>query len=292
MQQAEQAGTGNRRRTEARGETLAALRGGESFSELAHDARNMVTALALYCELLEEPGVLNPAALHLAQELRLVTAASWRLLEKLARVERRGPANFAGTPAWRSSPLVEALPGTRPAGAQGIAEAQPPCSPGIEDLAEEVESNRNLLAALAGPGVTVRVRTTGGACPVRLNGEDLTRVLVNLVRNSTEGMHGSGSIRIGLSECVEASELRLRLTVVDSGPGIPDADLERVFEKGFSTSSSPNRNGAKHGKPSSRRGLGLSIARNLVEAAGGRIVAGNCAAGGARIAIELPVRAA
>jgi signal transduction histidine kinase len=290
MQQADSAGTGNRRRLEARGETLAALRGGENFSELAHDARNMVTALALYCELLEEPGVLNPAALHLAQELRLVTAASWRLLEKLARVERRGPVNHAGRSAWRSSPLVEALPGTRPAGTRQVTAAERPCYPGIEDLAVEVESNRNLLAALTGPGVTVRVRTNGGACPVRLNGEDLTRILVNLVRNATESMHGSGSIRIGLSECVEGSASRLLLTVVDSGPGIPDADLERVFEKGFSTSSPPNRNGRQNPAPSGRRGLGLSIARHLVEAAGGRIVAGNCATGGARIAIELPMR--
>ena len=40
-------------------ETLAALqRRGESLAEVAHDARNMVTALGLYCDLLEEPGVL------------------------------------------------------------------------------------------------------------------------------------------------------------------------------------------------------------------------------------------
>ena len=59
MQQAEQtAGRGEfeRSRVEAVVETLAALHGqGESLAEVAHDARNMVTALGLYCDLLEEP---------------------------------------------------------------------------------------------------------------------------------------------------------------------------------------------------------------------------------------------
>ena len=49
-----------RKRVEAVVETLATLRSqGESVAEVAHDARNMVTALGLYCDLLEEPGVLT-----------------------------------------------------------------------------------------------------------------------------------------------------------------------------------------------------------------------------------------
>ena len=293
MQQAELVETGNRKRMEPTGETLAVLRGsGESFSELSHDARNMVTALALYCELLEEPGVLTEGARHFVQELRLVTAASCRLLEKLARVEQRGPGKFAGTPAWRGAPLVEALPGTRPAGAHAVLDAPRPSSGSIEDLEEQLTANRDLLAALAGPGMTVRVRCTGGGCPVRLNGEDMTRILVNLVRNSEQAMQGTGSIKILLSELPGEKEGTpwVRLTVEDSGPGFPAADLGRVFEKGFSTHNVSPRSGAKIRKSSGRRGQGLSIVRNLVEAAGGRITAGSCAGGGARLAIELPVR--
>jgi signal transduction histidine kinase len=60
-------------------ETLTNLRReGESLAEVAHDARNMVTALGLYCDLLEEPGVLNPSFQHYAGELRLVATASRR----------------------------------------------------------------------------------------------------------------------------------------------------------------------------------------------------------------------
>ena len=71
-----------RRRVEKVVETLATLRSrGESVSEVAHDARNMVTALGLYCDLLEEPGVLASPFTHYAHELRLVAAASRRLVE-------------------------------------------------------------------------------------------------------------------------------------------------------------------------------------------------------------------
>ncbi len=69
-------------------ETLATLRsGGESLAEVAHDARNMVTALGLYCDLLEEPGVLAAPFLHYGSELRLVAAASRRLVEKLVALD-------------------------------------------------------------------------------------------------------------------------------------------------------------------------------------------------------------
>jgi len=81
MQQTEQTQAGwdgaERRRVEAVVETLATLRSeGENLEEVAHDARNMVTALGLYCDLLQEPGVLAPPYMHYGNELRLVAAAS------------------------------------------------------------------------------------------------------------------------------------------------------------------------------------------------------------------------
>ena len=80
-----------RKRVEAVVETLATLRcQGESVAEVAHDARNMVTALGLYCDLLEEPGVLATPFTHYGSELRLVAAASRRLVEKLVALDAAG----------------------------------------------------------------------------------------------------------------------------------------------------------------------------------------------------------
>jgi len=96
-----------RKRVEAVVETLAALRGGgESLAELAHDARNMVTALGLYCDLLEEPGVLASPFLHYGSELRLVAAASRSLVEKLVTLDaRHAPEPMLPFPCSAPSPL-------------------------------------------------------------------------------------------------------------------------------------------------------------------------------------------
>ena len=168
-----------RRRVEQVVETLATLRGrGESISEVAHDARNMVTALGLYCDLLEEPGVLATAFTHYAHELRLVAAASRRLVEKLVSLD----ANAFPDSNAQTLVHADAMHGTEresAAGADGekrrwgnaagaTSEERNrrwdllPALP-ITNLAAELLANRNLLAALAGPSIALTVDADGGA---------------------------------------------------------------------------------------------------------------------------------
>lgn len=293
-----------RGRAQAFAETLA-FRGGrsETLSGLAHDARNMVQALELYCDLLEEPGVLNPAGRHYAGELRLVAAASRRLVEKLALMGKKETA-AARTGAVLSMALPE--------------------SP-IENLREELLAVRNLLDAMAGPGIRVVVTAVEGALPVWLTTEDLTRILVNLVKNAAEAIAGAGSkpgdgsglgagsgtgrIEISLRERAASADAApaLLLAVEDSGPGIDPGQLEAIFEPGFTTSTPTGgmmgTTGMTGSWPAAHRGLGLFICRSIVEAAGGRMLAGNRgqfgarfgagfrdSPGGARIEIELPIR--
>jgi signal transduction histidine kinase len=271
--------------------TLATLRGGgESLAEVAHDARNMVTALGLYCDLLEEPGVLAAPFTHYANELRLVAAASRRLVEKLVALdslESSGDAFLNGAPRERGS-----LPS--PGKTSGRPELnrrwEPLPTESIDSLAGELMAKRNLLASLAGPSISLTVDAEGGARPVKLTGEDLTRVLVNLVKNAAEAMPAGGRIQIGLRE--RPAELGaaswLVLTIEDDGPGIPAEALEKIFDSGYTTSvTSGSANG--HGPTAAHRGLGLSITRAVVEAAGGRIQAANLIPAGARFEIELPV---
>jgi signal transduction histidine kinase len=168
----------------------------------------------------------------------------------------------------------------------------------IGNLAAELLANRNLLSALAGPGIVVTVDAEGGARPVRLTSEDLIRLLVNLVKNAAEAIPskmGRGHIQISLRERgqgggapgAQVPEM-LVMAVEDDGPGIPIEVLEKVFDSGFSTHA---RNAVDSGGwPVGHRGLGLAISRSIVEASGGRVAASNRAQGGARIEIELPVR--
>ena len=154
-------------------------------------------------------------------------------------------------------------------------------------LAAELLANRNLLAALAGPFVLLTVDAVGGAHPVRLTGEDLTRVLVNLVKNAAEAMPTGGRVEIGLRELpAEGNAAWLSLTVEDNGPGIARKALEKIFESGYTTRAQRAPGGAW---PATHRGLGLAIVRSIVEAAGGRIHAANRTQAGARLEIELPV---
>jgi len=278
-------------------ETLATLScGSESLRGIAHDARNMVTALGLYCELLEEPGVLSPGFAHYGSELRLVASASRRLVEKLVALETQRvaePLSALPPQPTRSAGKKETGEGQQKARRWDLSPTQP-----ISNLAADLAANRNLLATLAGPGVALTMTVQGGAKPVRLTCEDLTRVLVNLVKNASEAMVKGGNLHISLCESTAAGKNQLTLIVEDNGPGIPEETLDKIFDSGYTTRITSLRGTSPGGTclgvdgvwPATHRGLGLSITRSILEAAGGRITVSNLPQGGARFQMELPVR--
>jgi signal transduction histidine kinase len=170
----------------------------------------------------------------------------------------------------------------------------------ISNLAAELLANRNLLAALAGSSIALTMDADGGAQGVRLTGEDLTRLLVNLVKNSTEAMTKARTqncrIHIGLRERASAQgeATRLAITVEDNGPGIAEAALDGIFTSGYTSrgkEAEADGETAPGGNwPRNHRGLGLAIVRSIVEGAGGRITASNRTPGGACFTLEFPVR--
>jgi signal transduction histidine kinase len=283
------AGTAERKRVEAVVETLAAIHHhGESLGELAHDARNMVTALGLYCDLLDEPGVLAPAHRHYSSELRLLAEASRCLVEKLSQLEtgEAGDRTPGRTISYQQGRLFAEISEPYPWSALS---AESMSGGLIDDFREELLSIRGLLAAIPGPSVTVSVTAEGGAWPVRMSGENLIRALVNLVRNSGESINGAGAIELCLSERSDdgGAVRSVVLSLEDTGCGIPANLAGKVFEPGFTTRAGSSVAGGWH---SGHRGLGLSITRSIIEGAGGRILAENRAGQGARFVLELPVR--
>jgi two-component system sensor histidine kinase KdpD len=101
----------------------------------------------------------------------------------------------------------------------------------------------------------------------------IEQVLVNLLDNAAK--HGRPAAPVTVA--VTADPDRLTVEVADSGPGIPAGDEERVFDKFFRSGAAPR--GA---------GLGLTIARGIIEAHGGRIWAHNRPEGGAAFFFWLP----
>jgi signal transduction histidine kinase len=266
-------------------ESLPDLNSGkESLAEVAHDARNMISALDLYCDLLQEPGVLTSSFSHYGSELKLVAAASRSLVEKLSIL------NSQFGPRPESVPGIDQIVGPVRTERQSLKPLHHVDS-GIDNLAGELSANRNILSTIAGPFVSLTIDADGGALPVRMTRENLTRILVNLVRNATEAMSSVGRIHISLSESrgEPAVDPWLTLNIEDNGPGIADRLLDTIFERGQTTHVTCST-ASRSGWPPAHRGLGLSITRSIVEAAGGRIHAANRDPVGACFQIELPVR--
>lgn len=161
----------------------------------------------------------------------------------------------------------------------------------IRDLSWELQANRNLLAALAGPGICITLDAVGGALPVRLTSEDLTRILVNLVKNSADAMPEGGHIQLILRETSAGpdEDTTLLLNVEDNGTGIPSHSLENIFEAGY-TAHPSDPSDQDTAQRVEHKGLGLSITRSILESAGGQIRAANRDPTGACFQIELPVR--
>ena len=75
------------------------------------------------------------------------------------------------------------------------------------------------------------------------------------------------------------------LSVDDEGPGIPEADLERVFERFYRVDKARSRESTDKGGT----GLGLAIVKHLIELHGGKVSAANRTDGGAVFGVDLPV---
>lgn len=124
-------------------------------------------------------------------------------------------------------------------------------------------------AAAAAKGVSIRWEPGPGPV-IRADRGLLAQALFNVVRN---GLDAAGNGEIGIR--VDRKKGGVLISVEDRGPGIPAGDLERVFEPFFSTKSGG-------------LGVGLFLARKIVEAHGGRISAAGREGGGTVFRTELP----
>ena len=112
---------------------------------------------------------------------------------------------------------------------------------------------------------------------VKANAELLLRALVNLLRNALR--HGDPDTVIEISSVRRGPEAILE--VRDYGPGVPEEELERIFEPFYRLE--PDRNRRSGGS-----GLGLAIVRTCIEACQGKVRARNLAPTGLSVTVELP----
>ncbi len=123
-----------------------------------------------------------------------------------------------------------------------------------------------------GAGITIKSVIPSELPPLEADRDRIKQVLLNLVLNAVQAMPGGGTLTLGAS----ASGGAVILSVTDTGSGIPPEVLPRLFEPYVTTKAKG-------------LGLGLAIARRIVEAHGGRIEAENRPEGGSRFRVTLPI---
>lgn len=121
---------------------------------------------------------------------------------------------------------------------------------------------------------------TSPATPIIVKGDShrLTQLFLNLLNNSLAYSKKGGQIEI--SYTCQRDQLIIKWS--DSEPGVNDAQLNKLFDRLYRGEASRNR-------ISGGSGLGLSIAKNIVEAHGGTIIASHAKLGGVEITILLPI---
>ncbi|MCE5242727.1 MAG: ATP-binding protein [Syntrophobacteraceae bacterium] len=138
-----------------------------------------------------------------------------------------------------------------------------------------------------GKRIDLRVNLPDSLPLLRLDEQRMRQVLENLLGNALKFTPEEGEVRVSAAIRMDgpAKGREVEVWVSDTGPGIPDEDLENVFQRFYQSSRSP-------GKRSQGTGLGLAIARHIVEAHGGRVWAERRSGGGATFSFTIPEAAA
>ncbi len=216
-------------------------------ANISHELRTPLTAIRGYVEtLLDTP----PAPEEARQFLEIVARHAARM-ERLVRDLLR----LARLDAGQETP--EPIPCDLQEVAHGV----------VRDLAE----------AAAARDVRVELSVAPEAATLITDRGRLHDALRNLVENAINHSPAGGVVEIDATR----EDGRIAIHVLDRGPGIPEQDLRRVFERFYRVDKSRSRPGGT--------GIGLAISRHLVELLGGTIAAANRPDGGAAFSIRLPL---
>ncbi len=225
-----------------RSERLATL--GELAAGVVHELNNPLTSITVYAEYLVRKLESQGAETTDVEKLRRIGASAQRILRF-----SRDLVQYA-RPSGRDMEVVDLSSVVR----QSVSICDHLIERGGIELGIELDPELPAIQAVAG---------------------QLEQVLINLITNAVHAVESGGKVVVSARIDGPAAVV---IEVADSGPGIPEADRERVFEPFFTTK--PDGKGT---------GLGLPIVRNIVEQHRGQITVGRSALGGAAFRVTIPV---
>ena len=220
-------------------ERLAAI--GRLAAQITHEIRNPLSSVALNIDLLGDDVPALPVERQ--REVRSILDAVGSEVERLTQITE-GYLRFARLPAPKR------------------------VSADVGDLLADLVAFSQGDAAKA--GVMLELHVEPGLPAVPHDPARLRQAVLNLLRNGVEAAGRGGTVRIG----AKATAKGARVTVEDTGPGVPDDVKERLFTPFFTT------------KPQGT-GLGLMLAREIVLEHKGELAVETSALGGASFAIDL-----
>ena len=210
---------------------------GQLTGGVAHDFNNLLTVIRASSELLQRPDLSEEKRVRYLRAITDTADRAARLTSQLLSFSRR-----------------QAL------------------RPELIDIGARVEGIADMLRTVLGARVVLDIAAAGGGLAMA-DVSQLENAVVNLCVNARDAMDGEGRVEIG----VEALADTVRLSVTDSGPGIPADILPRIFEPFFTTKAAGQGTG-----------LGLSQVYGFAKQTGGDITAVNAPGGGARFTIAFP----
>jgi len=148
----------------------------------------------------------------------------------------------------------------------------------IRELLEEVRQRYVVRANLK--QVDIRVDASPGLLAVEIDPGRMTQVLTNILENALRHTPETGQVTLTAGE----ANGRLQISIQDSGPGVAEEELERIFGRFYRTDPSRQR------MEDSGSGLGLAIAKSIVERHSGTIRAESKPGQGLKIIITLPIK--
>jgi signal transduction histidine kinase len=160
----------------------------------------------------------------------------------------------------------------------------------LVDLEALVRESLRLLGAWIKPSVVIRAEFEAEAAMVQGDPTQLHQVVLNLATNAVHALEQRGGTlsvrveRVVLDREIVARFTELapgtysRLVVADTGPGIPEADLERIFEPFFTTR-----------QPGKGSGLGLAVVEAIVRSHGGGVTVESAGGRGSTFSVYLPL---
>lgn len=222
-------------------------------------------------ELAEARGILGTVAHDLRTPLQAVIGFAELLLEADLEPDQRDLVERIASSGRTMSELTEDLLRTF-AGGSSTADLGPVNLP---TLVEELISRYNLLAARSGTPL-VLLNTLPREVWIAGDATQLRRAIENLVNNALKFSPPEGTVRVELA----AREGSVEITVRDEGPGIDEAEHDRIFEPFHRAPGSDAVPGV---------GLGLPIVRQVVEQHGGTVSVDSRPGAGATFAIRLPL---